>query len=69
MVLLYCLPNRRNQRYRTNDKQNIPTVVLPKHSIGIMVAGGITGFGKTELHIVEKGKKVVKRSREKCDIN
>lgn len=45
--------NSQNLRFRTNSPSTVPVFQLPKHPIKIMVVGGICGFGKTELHIVD----------------
>ena len=49
--------NRQNTRVRTNNK-SLLTYEKPKNSIKIMVAGGITSQGVTELHVLKKGKTI-----------
>jgi transposase len=48
-------PNRQNRRIRTSDPTSIPEVPVPKFTLKIMVAGGISRYGKTALHIVNQG--------------
>lgn len=51
-------PNRQNRRIRTNDPASISPVLVPKFSLKIMVAGGISRYGKTDLHIVPQNQTV-----------
>ena len=57
-VELQPKPNRQNRRIRTNDPQQISPIVTPKFSLKIMVAAGISRYGKTELHIVPQNQTV-----------
>ena len=51
-VLLHPMPNKQTTRVYTTDK-SLTICPVPKKSIHIMVAGGITSRGKTELYICE----------------
>lgn len=51
-MLLNSKPNRQNMRIRTESKENVPIVGIPKFPGKIMVAGGITRSGKTPLIII-----------------
>ena len=51
-------PNKQNRRIRTCDPAKIPEIQVPKFTLEIMVAGGISRYSKTELHIVDNGKVV-----------
>ena len=57
-VELHPKPNRQNRRIRTEDPKKIPQVLVPKFTLKIMVAGGISRYGKTALLIVDQGKTV-----------
>lgn len=57
-ILINGIPNRQNTRYRTADKSKIPVIKVAKCEPKIMVAGGMTASGVTELHIVEEKAKV-----------
>lgn len=57
-VELFPTPNRQNHRVRTSSPQTIPPIRRPKFGLQIMVAGGISRYGKTELVVVDKGKTV-----------
>ncbi|XP_015795016.1 uncharacterized protein LOC107371446 [Tetranychus urticae] len=52
-IQLHQAPNAQNFRFRTDNPEKFPKFPLPKHPIKIMVAGGICGFGKTDLHIIK----------------
>jgi len=52
---LHPKPNSQNTRIRTNDKSKIATIHVPKHSLKVLVAGGMTMRGVTKLHIVKDG--------------
>jgi hypothetical protein len=49
---LHPRPNRQNHRVRTEHRSTIPPVQRPKFGLKIMVAGGISAHGKSQLHIV-----------------
>ena len=51
-------PNRQNMRFRTKDKSKVPVIKRPKFPLKIMVAGGISRYGRTELHVVHEGETV-----------
>ena len=51
-VLLHSMPNKQTTRVYTTDK-SLAICSVPKKSIHIMVADGITSSGKTELYICE----------------
>ena len=53
-VDLFPEPNRKNYRFRTSSACSVPTISIPKFGLSIMVAGRITGVGKTEPIIVNK---------------
>ena len=48
------MPNRQNRRIRTNKPQEILAIRRPKSGLKIMVAGGISRYGKSELVIVDE---------------
>ena len=48
-------PNSQTYRIRIDNKANVPRVKVPKFGVKILVAGGMTAQGVTELHIVEDG--------------
>ena len=50
-------PNPQNTRIRTLDKKKT-IISLPKHSIKILVAGGMTAKGVTDLYVCEKGETI-----------
>lgn len=52
-VLLHPEPNRQNLRIRTEDPQKVPELLVPKFSLKVMVAGGITAKGVTKLHVTD----------------
>lgn len=51
-------PNKQNMRIRTSDPTKLKPVAKPKQGLKIMVAGGISCYGRTELHVVDSGKTV-----------
>lgn len=51
-------PNKQNYRYRTDSIEKVPSIKVPKFGMRIMVAAGITAFGKTDLIIVDEGHSV-----------
>ena len=51
-------PNSQTYRIRTDNKGNVPRVNVPKFGVKILVAGGMTAQGVTELHIVKDGNTV-----------
>lgn len=53
-VELFPMPNRQNRRIRTNKPENIPPIRIPKAGLKIMVAGGISRYGKTDLVVVDE---------------
>ena len=53
-VELFPMPNRQNRRVRTNKPENIPPIRRPKAGLKIMVTGGISRYGKTDLVIVDE---------------
>lgn len=57
-IELYPAPNRQNQRVRTATPESIPYVRRPKFGLKIMIAGGISRYGKTDLVVVEQNKTV-----------
>ncbi|KAJ4431936.1 hypothetical protein ANN_20544, partial [Periplaneta americana] len=52
-VELHSIPNRQNARIRTADPSSIKPTQVPKFGVKIMVAGGISRYGKTQLIIME----------------
>ncbi|KAJ4425550.1 hypothetical protein ANN_27745 [Periplaneta americana] len=57
-VELHSIPNRQNARIRTADPSSIKPMQVPKFGVKIMVAGGISRYGKTQLVIVNEKKTV-----------
>lgn len=57
-VELYPKPNKQNSRIRTSDPSSIVPIQRPKGGLKIMIAGGISANGKSELHIIDKDKTV-----------
>ena len=57
-VKLYGQPNKQNDRFYTDHSERVPPVAVPKYNPSIMVWGGMTARGLTELHLVEKKKTV-----------
>ena len=51
-------PNKQNRRIRTCDPAKIPEIQVPIFKLKVMVAGGISRYSKTELHIVDNDKTV-----------
>jgi transposase len=51
-ITLHPLPNRQNYRIRTSNPA-LRILQQPKNSITIMVAGGMSAAGLTELHVVD----------------
>ena len=51
-IELNPIPNKQNTRVRTSDEM-IPVFGIPKRSLKIMVAGGMTAKSVTDLHILE----------------
>ena len=51
-------PNRQNTRIRTNDKSKVPVMKRPKFPFKIMVAGGISRYGLSDLHVAPQGRTV-----------
>ena len=58
LIELHDTPNHQNRRIRTADPSTIPQVPVTKFPLKIMVAGGITRYGKTNLHVIPEGKTV-----------
>ncbi|KAJ4447039.1 hypothetical protein ANN_09028 [Periplaneta americana] len=58
LVELHSIPNRQNARIRTADPSSIKPSQVPKFGVKIMVAGGISRYGKTQLVIVNEKKTV-----------
>ncbi|KAJ4435324.1 hypothetical protein ANN_17934 [Periplaneta americana] len=58
LVELHSIPNRQNARIRTADPSSIKPTQVPKFGVKIMVAGGISRYGKTQLVIVNEKKNV-----------
>ncbi|KAJ4425976.1 hypothetical protein ANN_27602 [Periplaneta americana] len=58
LVELHSIPNRQNARIRTADPSSIKPTQVPKFGVKIMVAGGISRYGKTQLVIVNEKKTV-----------
>jgi len=53
IIELHPLPNSQNTRIRTLDIALRQPVGIPKHPLKIMVAGGLSANGLTELHICD----------------
>ncbi|XP_065639534.1 uncharacterized protein LOC124815999 [Hydra vulgaris] len=51
-VELFPVPIRQNMQTRTDDKSKITPAVRPKFGLKIMVCGGISRYGLTELVVV-----------------
>ena len=51
-------PNRQNMLFQTEEKSKIPVIRRPKFPVKIMVAGGISRYGWTDLHVVHEGNTV-----------
>ena len=51
-IELNPIPNKQNTRVRTSDEM-IPVFGVPMRSLKLMVAGGMTAKGVTDLHILE----------------
>jgi DDE superfamily endonuclease len=51
-MCLFPRPNRQNHRIRT-DTNSKRIISLPKKGASVMVAGGMTAYGLTELHVVD----------------
>ena len=51
-------PNKQNRRIRTCDPAKIREIQVPKFTLKMMVAGGISRYSKAELHIFDNGKMV-----------
>ena len=51
-------PNKQNRRIWMCDPAKIREIQVPKFTLKIMVAGGISRYSKTELHIFDNGKMV-----------
>jgi hypothetical protein len=51
---------RRNQRYHTEKRIDVPPVEQPKFNQKFMVAGGFCASGTTELHVFEKVQNKIK---------
>ncbi|KAJ4426585.1 hypothetical protein ANN_26383 [Periplaneta americana] len=58
LVELHSILNRQNARIRTADPSSIKPTQVPKFCVKIMVAGGISRYGKTQLVIVNEKKTV-----------
>ncbi|KAJ4426722.1 hypothetical protein ANN_26521, partial [Periplaneta americana] len=56
LVELNSIPNRQNARIRTADPSSIKPTQVPKFGVKIMVDGGISRYGKTQLVIVNEKK-------------
>jgi transposase-like protein len=56
-IELNSKPNPQNTRIRTSDKTKA-TVGIPKFPLKIMVAGGITANGVTDLYVCPKGETI-----------
>jgi transposase len=54
VVELFPSPNSQNMRIRTSCPQSIEPLQRPKHGLKIMVCGGITANGVTELHVLHQ---------------
>lgn len=50
-------PNKQNRRIRTS-KEGVPVIGVPKFTEKIMVAGGITANGVTDLYVCPKGETI-----------
>jgi len=55
IVELYPKPNPQNMRIRTSNPAMRTPIGVPKNSLKIMVAGGLSANGLTELHVVDSG--------------
>ena len=51
-------PNSQNMQIRSDSKEKVPDVKVPKFSLKIMVAGGICGYGKTRLIVLKSNETV-----------
>ncbi|KAJ4426681.1 hypothetical protein ANN_26479 [Periplaneta americana] len=58
LVELHSIPNRQNARIRTADPSSVKPTQVPKFGVKIMVAGGISRYGKTQFVIVNEKKTV-----------
>ena len=56
-IELNSKPNKQNVRIRTT-KEGVPAIGVPKHPLKIMVAGGMTAKGVTELYVCPKGETI-----------
>jgi transposase len=56
--VLFRPPNKQNDRIYCYSPEERPTIFLPKKSQSVMVWGGMSYNGLTELEFVEKGKKI-----------
>jgi len=54
IIELYPKPNRQNMRVRTSDPTALQPLMIPKNGLKIMVAGGISANGITQLVIVDQ---------------
>jgi hypothetical protein len=52
IIELFPPPNGQNMRIRTNDPSSLRPFLIPKHGLKIMVCGGMTSNGVTDLHVV-----------------
>ena len=50
-IELFPRPNRQNSRIRTSDPLLRAPTMIPKHGLKILVAGGLSARGLSELHI------------------
>jgi transposase len=55
LVELWPRPNKQNTRIRTSDPENRLPIQIPKYGLKVMIAGGLSAKGLTELHICEAG--------------
>lgn len=55
VVELFPTPNRQNVRIRTSDPNMRAPIGIPKHGLKVIVAGGLSSRGLTELIIVDPG--------------
>ena len=55
IIELFPKPNSQNTRIRTSNPSRRQPISIPKNGLKIMVAGGLSASGLTELHIVEHG--------------
>ncbi|OXA38425.1 Transposable element Tc3 transposase [Folsomia candida] len=51
-------PHHQNLRYRTEKRSDVPPTLIPKKGLKLMVAGGFSSRGVTDLHIVPAGQTV-----------